>query len=99
MGTDRAPLDNPAMINKTKVERIIDTVVVAAGLPRSEVLAMLEEHWIECNRRAGEGAAPHRPEGWQEEARDKSVISSGLDPNDTRMLRTFKRIVDVSGTG
>lgn len=86
------------MIRNTKVERIIDTVVVAAGLPRSEVLAMLEEHWVECNRRAGEGSIPHRPEGWVEEApRDKSVISSGLDPNDTRILRTFKRIVDVSG--
>ncbi len=48
--------------NKTKVERIIDAVVAAAGGSAEDTVTLLEEHYQTEQRREGRGQDPVRHE-------------------------------------
>lgn len=82
---------------KTKVERIIDTVLTAAGMPESATAALLEEHWAEVNRRVARRGSAQRPE-WSKEAnshRDLYARGVGADPDDPVIQDVFGRLVEV----
>jgi len=84
-------------LRKTKVERIIDTVLAAAGLPETETARLLEEHWDECERREGRRGSPHRPE-WRMQAnshRDLYARGAGADPDDPTVRQVFGGLVGV----
>ena len=83
-------------LRKTKVERIIDTVMAAAGLPETQTAKLLEEHWEACSRRSQRHGNPHRPE-WHLEAnshRDLYTRGAGVDPADPTVRDTFGGLVD-----
>jgi hypothetical protein len=83
---------------KTEVERIIDTVLTAAGLPETETARLLEEHWEACCNRVDKNGSPHRPE-WREKTnslRDAFAKgAAGLDPADPGIQATFDRLLEV----
>jgi hypothetical protein len=83
---------------KTEVERIIDTVLTAAGLPETETARLLEEHWEACCNRVDRSGSPHRPE-WREKTngfRDAFAKgAAGLDPADPTVQATFDRLLEV----
>jgi hypothetical protein len=85
-------------LRKTKVERIIDTVLSAAGLSEVETAKLLEEHWNDCNRRERAHGSPHRPE-WEESKnslRDGFTKgAAGIDPSDPSIQQQFGRLVEA----
>jgi hypothetical protein len=84
-------------LRKTKIERIVDTVMAAAGLSEVETAELLEEHWDACSRRAARWGSPHRPE-WRAEAnshRDLYAKGAGADPADPTVQQVFRGVVDV----
>lgn len=84
-------------LRKTKVERIVDTVLAAAGLSEAETARLLEEHWDECSRRAERQGSPHRPE-WRMQAnshRDLYARGAGADPADPTVRQVFGGLVEV----
>jgi len=85
-------------LRKTKVERIVDTVLSAAGLDELETADLLEEHWKEVTRRAEVHGSPHRPE-WRTAANSQrerfTEGAAGIDPSDPSIQQQFGRLVEV----
>jgi hypothetical protein len=84
-------------LRKTKVERIVDTVMAAAGLSERETAELLEEHWRECSRREIRLGSPHRPE-WRtgvNSHRDLYAKGAGADPADPTVQQVFSGVVEV----
>lgn len=85
-------------LRKTKVERIVDTVLSAAGLSEVETADLLEEHWKECNRREEAHGSPHRPE-WRatvnSQREDFTKGAAGIDPADPSIQQQFGQLVEV----
>ena len=85
-------------LRKTKVERIVDTVLSAAGLSEVETAELLEEHWKECNRREEAHGSPHRPE-WRAEVNSLrggfTKGAAGVDPSDPSVQKQFGQLVEV----
>lgn len=85
-------------LKKTKVERIVDTVLSAAGLSELETADLLEEHWKEVTSREAAHGSPHRPE-WRtavnSHREDFAKKAGGIDPSDPSIQQQFGRLVEV----
>ena len=85
-------------LRKTKVERIVDTVLSAAGLSEVETAELLEEHWKEVTSRALAHGSPHRPE-WRtapnSQRDDFTKGAAGFDPADPSIQQQFGQLVEV----
>jgi len=85
-------------LKKTKVERIVDTVLSAAGLSELETADLLEEHWKEVTSREKNHGSPHRPE-WRTAPNSQrerfTEGAAGIDPSDPSIQQQFGRLVEV----
>lgn len=85
-------------LRKTKVERIVDTVLSAAGLSELETADLLEEHWKEVASREAAHGSPHRPE-WRTAPNSQrggfTKGAAGIDPSDPSIQQQFGRLVEV----
>ena len=85
-------------LRKTKVERIVDTVLSAAGLSEVDTAELLEEHWKEVTSREEAHGSPHRPE-WRTAANSLrggfTKGAAGIDPSDPSVQKQFGRLVEV----
>ena len=85
-------------LKKTKVERIVDTVLSSAGLSELETADLLEEHWKEVTSREESHGSPHRPE-WRaavnSHREDFAKKAAGIDPVDPSIQQQFGRLVEV----
>ena len=85
-------------LRKTKVERIVDTVLSAAGLSEVDTAELLEEHWKEVTSREEAHGSPHRPE-WRAEVNSLrggfTKGAAGIDPSDPSIQQQFGRLVEV----
>ena len=85
-------------LRKTKVERIVDTVLSAAGLSEVETAELLEEHWKEVTSRDETHGSPHRPE-WRTAPNSQrerfTKGAAGIDPSDPSIQQQFGQLVEV----
>jgi len=81
--------------NKTAVERIVDTVVLAAGGNHRDTVKLLSEHWQTSQRRELKGQNPIRSEfSLGNKFADRYLKAMGMGNNEIKIV--MASLVDMS---